>query len=80
MVLTMLVRDIHGSDNVSEQEILAYLGCSVILSVNPIHQLRNVFSSDPYMCNPGIKSVFALKRFQKIGRFQKNWAVSFFVR
>ena len=61
--------DIHGSDNVSEQEILAYLGCSVVLSVNPIHQLQNVFSSDPYMCNPGIRSVFTLKRFQKIGQY-----------
>ena len=61
--------NLDGSDNVTETEILAYFGCCIILSINPCKQLRHVFSKDPFMCNQGIKAVFTLKRFQKIGQY-----------
>ena len=61
--------NLDGSNNIDEQELLAYLGCCVILSVNPSHQLRYAFSSDPYLGKQGLRSVFTLKRFQKISQF-----------
>ena len=58
-----------GSDNVTVEEMWAYLGCCIIMSINPSRQLRHIFSSDPYMNNPGIRNVFTLKRFTKISNF-----------
>ena len=60
---------LDGSNNVTVQEMRAYLGCCLILSVNPTHQLKHAFSSDPYMCNHGIRSIFTLRRFTKIGQY-----------
>ena len=61
--------NLDGSNNIDEQELLAYLGCCAILSINPSHQLRYAFSSDPYLGNQGLCSVFPLKRFQKRSQF-----------
>ena len=60
---------LDGSNNLTLDELSAYLGCCLILSANPAHQLKHVFSSDPYMYNHGIRSVFTLRRFTKIGRY-----------
>ena len=60
---------LDGSNNVTVEEMHAYLGCCLILSVNPTNQLKHAFSSDPYMCNHGIRSIFTLRRFTKIGQY-----------
>ena len=60
---------LDGSNNVSVEEMCAYLGCCLILSVNPTHQLKHAFSSDPFMCNHGVRSIFTLRRFTKIGQY-----------
>ena len=60
---------LDGSKNVTREELRAYLGCCLILSVNPAQQLKHAFSSDPYMCNHGLGSIFTLKRFTKIGQY-----------
>ena len=44
---------LDGSDNVSIQEMCAYLRACIILSVNPARQLRHVFSSEPFLNNTG---------------------------
>ena len=61
--------DLDGTNNVDANEVLAYLGCCVVLSINPTHQLHHAFSSDPFLCNQGLHSVFTLKRFQKISQY-----------
>ena len=58
-----------GSDNITYDELCAYLGCYIIMSVNPYHQLKHMFSSDPYLANSGIRNVFTLNRFTKIGHY-----------
>ena len=58
-----------GSDNVSCEEICAYLGVCVILSVNPARQLRHVFSSEPFLNNTVLHSVFTLWHFTKINHY-----------
>ena len=58
-----------GSDNVSITEMCAYLGACIILSVNPARQLRHVFSSEPFMNNTGLCSVFTLCCFSKISHY-----------
>ena len=58
-----------GSDNVSIPEMHAYLGACIILSVNPARQLRHVFSSEPFLNNTGLRSVFTLHRFSKISHY-----------
>ena len=60
---------LDGSDNVKIEEMWAYLGCCLILSVNPGHQLKQVFSADPFMYNHGIRRIFTLRRFTKIGQY-----------
>ena len=60
---------LDGSDNVTVQEMRAYLGACVILSVNPSRQLRHVFSSEPYLNNAGLRTVFTLCRFSKISNY-----------
>ena len=60
---------LDGSKNVTAEELCAYLGCCIILSVNPAEQLKHAFSSDPYMSNHGIRSIFTLRRFTKIGQY-----------
>ena len=47
----------------------AYLGSSIILSINPARQLQHVFSADPYMNNSGLCEIFTLRRFSKISNF-----------
>ena len=51
------------------EEIWAYLGCCLILSVNPSHRLKHMFSSDPFMYNHGIRHIFSMRRFTKIGQY-----------
>ena len=60
---------LDGSNNVTKQEMWAYLGSCVILSINPFRQLRHVFSADPYMNNAGIREIFTLRRFTKISNY-----------
>ena len=60
---------LDGSDNVKIEEMWAYLGYCLILSVNPGHQLKQVFSADPFMYNHGIRRIFTLRRFTKIGQY-----------
>ena len=57
---------LDGSDNLSSEELHAYLGCCVILSVNPSHQLFHIFSSEPFLNNMGIRQIFTLRHFTKI--------------
>ena len=45
---------LDGSNNINLEEMWANLGCCLILSVNPSHQLKHVFSTDLYMYNHGI--------------------------
>ena len=61
--------NIDGTNNVDVNELLAYLSCCVVLLINPSHQLRHAFSSDPFLCNQGLRSIFTLKRFQKISQY-----------
>ena len=61
---------LDGTDNVSKEEILAYLGGNLIFGINPTKHLKNAFSSDPYVNNEGLRSHFTLKRFLKIGHPQ----------
>ena len=58
-----------SSKNVTTDKLCAYLGCCIILSVNPAEKLKHAFSSDPYMYNHGIRSIFTLRRFTKIGQY-----------
>ena len=46
--------NIDGTNNIDANELLAYLSCCVVLSINPSHQLRHAFSSDPFLCNQGL--------------------------
>ena len=61
--------NIDGTNNIDANELLAYLSCCVVLSINLSHQLRHAFSSDPFLCNQGLRSIFTLKRFQKISQY-----------
>ena len=61
--------DINGSDNVTVQEMRAYFGTCVILSIAPSRQLRHVFSSDPYINNAGLRNVFTLRHYSKISHY-----------
>ena len=61
--------NLDGSNNIDKNELLAYLGCCIVLSINPSHQLRHAFSFDPFLGNQGLRSVFTLKRFQKISQY-----------
>ena len=45
---------LDGSNDITYQELCAYLGSNIILSVNPSRRLKHVFSADPYMSNSGI--------------------------
>ena len=47
----------------------AYLGACIILSVNPARQLRHVFSSESFLNNNGLHSVFILCCFSKISHY-----------
>ena len=60
---------LDGSNNVTIEEMWAYLGCCLILSANPSHQLKHVFSADPYLQNSGIRRIFSLRRFTKLGQY-----------
>ena len=60
---------LDSSDNVSCEEMHAYLGACVILCVNPTRQLRHVFSSEPFLNNTGLHSVFTLRCFSKISHY-----------
>ena len=57
------------SNNITYDELCAYFGTNIILSVNPYCQLKHAFSSDPFLSNSGIRNVFTLKRFTKIGNY-----------
>ena len=57
------------SNNITYDELCAYFGTNIILSVNPYRQLKHAFSSDPFLSNSGIRNVFTLKRFTKIGNY-----------
>ena len=59
----------NGSNDITYKELCAYMGVNIILSVNPYHQLKHVFSADPFLSNGGIRNVFTLKRFTKIGNY-----------
>ena len=61
--------DINGSDSVTVQEMHAYFGTCVILSVAPSRQLQHVFSCDPYINNTGLRNVFTLCRYSKISHY-----------
>ena len=61
--------DKHWSVNMSVPEMKAYFGVLLILSINNCSQLRLVFSKDKFVGNEGIRSVFTLKRFQKINSY-----------
>ena len=58
-----------SSDDVTYEELCAYLGCNIVMSVTPYRQLKHLSSSDPYLTNSGIRNVFTLKRFSKIGHY-----------
>ena len=58
---------LDGSDNLTCEELYAYIGCCVIISVNPSQQLHHIFSSEPYLNNMGIQNIFTL--FTKIGHY-----------
>ena len=60
---------LDGSNNVTTEEMWAYLRLGIILSINPARQLRHVFSADPYMNNSGLCEIFTLRRFSKISNF-----------
>ena len=60
---------LDGSDNLTCEELCAYIGCCVIISVNPSRQLRHIFSSEPYLNNMGIQNIFTLRRFTKISHY-----------
>ena len=57
------------SNNITYDELCAFFGTNIILSVNPYRQLKHAFSSDPFLSNIGIRNVFTLKRFTKIGNY-----------
>ena len=60
---------LDGSDNLSSEELRAYLGCCVILSVNPSQQLHHIFSSEPFLNNMGICQISTLRHFMKISNY-----------
>ena len=60
---------LDGSDNLTCEELRTYIGCCVIISVNPARQLRHIFSSEPYLNNMGIRNIFTLRRFTRIGHY-----------
>ena len=60
---------LNGCNNISYEELCAYMGSNIILSVNLYRQLKHVFSSDLFMSNSGIRNVFTLKRFTKISNY-----------
>ena len=49
---------LDGSDDITCEELHAYLDCCVILSVNPSRQLHHIFSSESYLNNMGIRQIF----------------------
>ena len=60
---------LDGSDNLSSEELHAYLGCCVIFSVNPSRQLRHIFSSEPFLNNMEIHQIFTLCHFTKTSNY-----------
>ena len=60
---------LDGSDNVTKEEILAFLGANIVFGLNPCKRLKAAFSTDPYVNNQGVRSHFTLKRFLKIGSY-----------
>ena len=60
---------LDGSDNLTTDELLAYIGANIIFGLNPCKRLKAAFSTDPYVNNQGVRSHFTIKRFLKIGNY-----------
>ena len=60
---------LDGSNNLTIQELKAYLGIIIILGINPVKQYQMAFSADPFLGNEGIQKTMTLKRFEKVSQY-----------
>lgn len=58
-----------GANDLTLEELKAFLGVQIILGINPSKQYALAFSSNKYLCNIGIRECFSLKRFEKICQY-----------
>lgn len=56
----------HGWQDVTKEEISAYLGMMILMSINPISDSQLYWSTDVFYKNPIISGVMTLRRFKKI--------------
>lgn len=52
--------------DITHEEMNAFLGIFILMSVNPIHDYQLYWSTDPFYNNPVISNIMTLKRFKKI--------------
>ena len=50
-------------------EIKAYLGISMLMGINPMHEYSDYWSVDPYLENIAIKRVMTLNRYEKLCQY-----------
>ena len=58
-----------GEDNVTLEELKAFLGLLLIFGLNPVRQYQNAFSPCPFLSNQGVRNTMSLKRFEKLCQY-----------
>ena len=58
-----------GEDNVTLEELKAFLGLLLIFGLNPVRQYQNAFSPCPFLGNQGVRNTMSLKRFEKLCQY-----------
>ena len=51
------------------EEIKAFLGVNIIMGIDQKPAIPHYWSTDPYLGNPGIQSVFPRERFEALNRY-----------
>lgn len=55
--------------DVTLDEIKAFLDVSVVMGLNPLPSTADYWSSDPFLGNEGIQKVMTKNRFEHLSRF-----------
>ena len=62
-------KDPHSFENVTEIELLAYLGLVIAMSLHPLHSIRDYWSTDWVLGVPTLARIMSRSRFEIITRF-----------
>ena len=62
-------KDPHSFENVTEIELLAYIGLVIAMSLHPLHSIRDYWSTDWVLGVPTLARIMSRGRFEIITRF-----------